>query len=145
MNAEVNQIVFGDRNGDRMILEITDRMHPDADDYWDGNWLSVTLDVVAGPWRGATGIGLHLCELQTMRERLRDAYQHLDRKVVFTPMENDFSLEFVGDGRGHVTIRGTARDAIGTGEISFSYHLDQTYLPGLIAQIKNVEDSFPVV
>ena len=119
MSFELAQIVFGDRNGDRMIIEVLDRMHPEVEDYWDGNWLVSKIDVVANAWRGAINLGLHLAELSELAEALDDLHKHLGNTVKFDSMERDFSLSLAGDGRGHIAVHIVARDYRSSTEISF--------------------------
>ncbi|GIF77114.1 hypothetical protein Asi02nite_66320 [Asanoa siamensis] len=42
--AEALELIVGRPHGDRVTVRVLGRVHADADDHWDGNWLRFTID-----------------------------------------------------------------------------------------------------
>jgi hypothetical protein len=143
--TQIGRVVIGHRLRDRVVIEVHGRRYPDAEDYWDGNWLSASVNLAVGPWKGTSGIGLYAVELTRLRGVIEEIYEHLDGTYIFEPMEHDMTLTFAGDGRGHISLRGQLRDILGATEISFCLAMDQTDLPQIVQEIDRVLEIFPVV
>lgn len=60
-------------------------------------------------------------------------------------MEEQLHLRLRGDGRGHISVEGVARDGAGTGnELRFALELDQTHLFSTMVQLSELLNRFPV-
>ncbi len=140
-------VVIGDPDGDHISVSVLSRMHEGADDYWDGNWLISPIELVVGCFRATIGAGLRAEELKKLREGLEQLNATLKGEAQLESLEGWISLRVVVDRRGGIVIIGRAVDRPGgKNELSFEIGgLDQSYLQGIIAALREVEVLFPVV
>lgn len=132
--------------GERVTITVLGRMHPGSTDYWDGNWLVSPIDVSVGGFSGRVAAGLRIEELRTFRGELENLHETLVGEARLKSMEGWIGLTCLGDGRGHVEVTGYVRDEPGIGnELRFHLTIDQTFLPGIIAELHGVERAFPVL
>ena len=145
--SEPVEIVIGNAETERLIIRVLDRAHPDADDYWDGNWLRTVLDVSAGYFAGSVAVDLRADELKDLREQLATLYEASEGEASFTTMENWVEILFHRDSLGHVQVRGEVSDNPGRmgNSLRFQYALDQTFLPPIIDALDAAEASWPVI
>jgi hypothetical protein len=122
-------------------------MYPTSTDGDDGNWLSARISVSAGAWAGSFDAHLRAEEFQAFRQQCERLYQALRGTAVFHPMEPWLQLTLTGDAKGHIELAGEATDHVGWGNrLIFNFlELDQSFLPPLVAQLREVEENFPVV
>lgn len=132
--------------GEAVTIRVGGRMHPDATDYWDGNWLLSPIEVVVGGFTGRVQAGLRADELVSFREQLQELHRTLEGEAKLESLENWLILVATGDGLGHVEVTGAARDEPGMGnELRFGFTSDQTFLPEIIDALLQVEQLFPVL
>ena len=64
--------------------------------------------------------------------------------AAFDTLEDQLKLRLAGDRRGHILVRGTAKDRVGTGnELEFGFEIDQSYLPEIMKELEAIEKCFP--
>jgi hypothetical protein len=122
-------------------------MYPNATDADDGNWLKARLTVSVGAWAGSFEANLRAEEFEAFREQCENLHKTLRGTAAFKPLEPWLRLTLTGDGKGHIELTGDAIDRVGTGnQLRFAFRdLDQTFLPALIDQLREVERNYPVV
>jgi len=119
---------------------------PDATDYWDGNWLACTADVAAGAFRGSVNRLLRNEDIGRFHDRVVELYKRLTGEALFDTLEGWFDLRMIGDGRGHIEVRGQlCDDPVHGNVLEFRLFFDQTYLPPLMVQLRAAMEAFPVV
>ncbi len=139
-------IRFGGEQAEHLTLTVHGRSLPHSSDYWDGNWLTCTAEVAVGAFRGSLNRLLRNEEVGRFLDRIVVLQERLLGETLFDTLEGWFDLRVVGDGRGHMEARGQLCDDPVRGNVlEFRLHLDQTYLPPLIAQLRSVLETFPVV
>ena len=52
MTPEGPFLFLGSKGGAHILVRPSRREFPDATDYWDGNWIYCSIDIVAGGFRG---------------------------------------------------------------------------------------------
>ena len=97
-------VIGSDTEG--LTIRIVSRMHPGADDYWDGNWLVSPVEVRVGGFTGRVAAGLRAEELARLREGLEALYASLEGEARLESLEDWVTLTCRGDGKGHVDVRG---------------------------------------
>jgi hypothetical protein len=120
---------------------IVGRQFPDSHDYWDGNWLSATARCEGvGSRVEVTGAFLHLGELKKWKQEI-EAFQRTLKGTVALPtieptlkVKMEGSTSVAGHFSGEIEITG---DQI-TESHRFQFTSDQSYLPGLLAQLAAV-------
>jgi hypothetical protein len=139
-------IHLGGEPPDLLALTVYGRVHPDASDFWDGNWVSCTAEVSAGAFRGTLGGSIRTDELVDFHRALSGLYERLDGEVVFQTMEGWIDFRVTANRRGRVEVRGRLIDDRAAGNaLEFRLSFDQTFLPPIIARLREAEERFPVV
>jgi len=144
--AESPEIRIGDVGGDHVSIRVMGRMHPTANDYWDGNWLISPIEVASGGFRAEVPAGLRIDELVRFREALEKLHSSLQGEAVLDSMEGWIQLHIAADCRGSLQVTGKALDRPGgRNTLIFTIDgLDQTHLPAVISALGNAEARFPV-
>ena len=123
------------------------RQFPDADDYWDANWLSVTARCEGSGSRvQVTESFLHLGELKQWKSEVEAFQRELSGVVELPTMEPTLKIRFEGSGsaNGHFACRIDLTGDHVSEVHRFLFQADQSYLPGLLAQLAVVLREHPV-
>lgn len=139
---------LGHEGLDHITIRILGRMHPDAEDYWDGNWLVTPLSISVGGFTAEIGAGLRSEELRSFREGLQRLQASLAGQAKLVSMEGWLDLRVDVAASGRLVVAGQSRDRLGSSanELSFSItELDQSYLPVIIEDLQEAERRFPVL
>lgn len=138
---------LGGERDEHVSIRVLGRMHPAAQDYWDGNWLIAPIEVVVGGFRAEIGAGLRAEELVRFRQALESLYATLEGEAAFESLEGWLYLRLVVTRTGGLTLEGRVVDRPGEGNtLSFRlYGLDQTCLPAVISALVETEKAFPVL
>jgi hypothetical protein len=119
-------ILIGTKDSDH--LELTRISRSDLGGY---SFIEADLSVIAVPWNGRLKAVFHSFELEGLATGLRELYSKLDETIEFRSVESQLCMTIKGDGRGHISVKGTAHDSSPPGcnnSLSFLLHLDQTCL-----------------
>jgi len=128
-----------------LCVWICGRQFPEAQDYWDGNWLDVRAAVDTGHTSvRASGTFLHLGEIRQFHDQLELLASSLAGTAALKPMEPNIEVDLVGNGRGQidVTIRLTHDHLSELHE--FRDGFDQTYLADVIAGCRAILSRYPL-
>jgi hypothetical protein len=141
------QILIGHDKGDHISIRVLGRMHAEASDYWDGNWLVTPIEVMAGGFRGHVAASLRADELRAFRAALAELNSTLRGEAVLESMEDWLTLRVGVDALGHLLVSGTVGGSPGVGNVlAFEIEgLDVTYLPAVIKSIEEIESRYPVI
>jgi hypothetical protein len=146
MNRPEMLIRFGGETEEYLALLIHGRTHADSADYWDGNWLSCTAEVQTGAFRGRIESSLRNEDLARFLSSLEALYERLTGEALFDTLDGWLDIRVIGDGRGHVEVRGQlCDDPVYGNSLEFRLFFDQTCLPSLIARLRAVLAAYPVV
>jgi len=128
-------------------LWVHGRQFPDADDYWDSNWLVITARVEAkgagveieGPLIRNTEIAAFAAELRRLSETLRGT-----AKLDCLEPELEVSL-CPADAIGHIAIAISITPDLLNQSHRFEFGTDQSHLPMLIAECEAILEAHPVI
>ncbi len=126
---------------------IHNRQFPGATDYWDGNWVQATAQCVGdGSVVKVQGNFLHLGELHRWKTGIEAFQRTLEGKVELPTIEPNLKLEFEGrkGHTGHFDCRVSIAGDYISERHEFRFSSDQSYLPGLLAQLSAVLRTYPV-
>jgi hypothetical protein len=121
------------------------RQFEDLCDYWDGDWLRVTVHVGgtgANVW--TQGSILHLGELEDWLRQLEQMSQTLSGKAELTPVEPNLYVSFEIDKLGHIRAQIYVTPDHMSQHHEFREEIDQSYLPSLIRQLRAVLQDYPI-
>jgi hypothetical protein len=141
------EVRIGRPGGDYVVIRVLGRMHPNAADYWDGNWLVTPLEIRAGGFRGDIAAALRADELERFARELDDLHESLSGEATLESMETWLTLHVNVAPSGQVTVAGTSTDQPGMGNrLTFEVNdLDQADLPGIIQALSGIGEAFPVL
>jgi len=129
---------LGTEAGDHLIVEVDGR--PDERD----DWVSAKISVHMGAFSASIQATLVTCDFPRFRRQLESLYKTLSGSANFDTIERQLQITCIGNERGGIAINGTVQDRVVDGnELRFQFDIDQTYLPGLIAELKDIESEFP--
>jgi hypothetical protein len=142
-----HEVLIGHTASDHVSIRVLGRLHADASDYWDGNWLVTPIEIVAGAFEGQIGASLRVEELRGFREAIQRLNISLRGEALLESMETWLTLRITIDGSGRIVASGRVIDRPGAGnELSFRIDgLDQSYLPHMINALEEIETFFPVI
>ena len=121
------------------------RQFPHTDDYWDGNWLSVTAHyhrhqssvVVDGPI-------LHLGEPWGLYQGCLRMHTALAGQAALECIEPNLSLKLIAGPTGRVQVETTITPDQLTETHSYIDEIDLSYLPAIITALKDVFNEYPI-
>jgi hypothetical protein len=128
-------------------LWVHGRQFPDAEDYWDSNWLLITARVEAsgarveieGPLIRNTEIAAFAAELRQLSATLRGTAR-LDC------LEPELRVTLsAADAIGHIAVEISITPDQLSQSHRFEFGCDQSYLPGLIASCEAMLEKYPVL
>lgn len=123
------------------------REHAGAEDYWSGNWVTATISIAVGGFTGQARASLRTDEIHRFNEALKFLNQSLFGAAVLETIEDWISLTVKVGSRGQIEASDQLRDLAGNRNVlSFELaEVDQTYLPGWISSLDDIETAYPVV
>lgn len=131
---------------DGLKIWVHSRQYPDVKDYWDGNWLIVTVQAA---WNGAQvwvrGPILHIPELAQWAEESERLYKTLNGEAKLSCMEPNLSVKLTADMTGQIQAEVKITPDHLTQDHLFKIGLDQSYLPEFLQGCKRVLQEYPVV
>jgi hypothetical protein len=129
-----------------VLIRVVERMHPDARDYWDGNWLVSPIEVRAGGFTASVLAGLRVEELMSFREQVQRLLLGDADTARLASMEEWLSLTVRRRGEA-LDVRGVITDSPGLGsQLEFSIEgLMLSDLSPLIEELRSAEAAFPLL
>jgi hypothetical protein len=126
-------------------LWVHGRQFPMADDYWDGNWLQVTVHCGApGARVWVTGPILHVSEIAHFLRGVEAIYASLQGEATLPCMEPELGVTLTAEGRGHITmVVAITPDHLSQAH-RFTFTLDQSYLPPVMDYCRTLLRQYPI-
>jgi len=142
----MSEVAIRCEGGNFLTITLLGRSHPEATDYWDGNWVMAAVGVAVGGFRGSVNGDLRTEELARFHEKLAMLQLSLRGTAEFETMEEWLSIRVTGDGRGHMMFRCVVRDQPGIGNtLDFSLATDQTFTRNTVIELGDAVQAFPVI
>jgi hypothetical protein len=124
---------------------VASREFPDAEDYWDGNWIYATATyttaqssvTVEGPF-------IHLGDIHQFRTECVQLLNNLSGTAHLAPLEPNLKVTLTGNGRGQLELEVNITPDHLFESHTFRDRLDQTYLPKFIAAASDILKRCPV-
>jgi hypothetical protein len=138
------EIRFG--NGpDYLKLQVLGRVKPDAQDYWDANWLRCIAEASAGTFHGRIDWQLRNEDLVRFLHRLERLDSRAGEALLDTG-DGWLDVRVIRDQLGHIEARCQLVDnPAGGNTLEFRLRLDEAAHAAIISQLRKVIERFPVV
>ena len=138
-------VAFGGEERERVEVQVHGYERAPVGESYDDNWVNVSVSISVGAFAGKYDATFLASDFIGFRAGLQALHELLEGTASFSTIEHQLSLEFTGDGRGHIALKGLAIDASGTGNrLEFELALDQTCLPSALGELDEILRSFPV-
>lgn len=131
---------------DHLVLQIHGRTQPNAQTYWDANWLHCTADVSVGEYRGRADWQLRNEDLERFLQALDRLNEPPKGEALLDTLDGWLDVRIVCDGHGHCHAQcQLVNEAEGRDLLDFQLSLDPSILLVLKRQLQDVLDRFPVI
>ena len=135
---------FGHSEKERIEINVHGYEREPIGEYYDDNWLTVVIQVSAGGFCGKVSACILTSELTKFLSELHPLYQTLGGTASFTTLEEQLSLQLMGDDKGHIELFGKLADQPGIGNcLHFTLQFDQSQLCASINELEQVTLQFP--
>lgn len=121
------------------------RQFPASEDYWDANWLNVTVHCGAqgaDVWTG--GAIIHLSELVGWVDGCEAMTRNLSGKASLECIEPDLSVQLRASPLGHIAMTVEITPDHLTQQHKFEFEVDQSYLARLVQDCRKVLGDYPI-
>jgi len=136
---------FGQSKRERVEVNVLRYERAAVGEYYDDNWLKIEISVQAGGFEGKVNAAILTEDLERFLSQLHPLYETLSGSSEFGTMEDQLNLKLVGDGKGHIELRGEVADHPGIGNrLHFTLQFDQSQLRASISELGKVILEFPV-
>ena len=126
-------------------LWVHGRQFPMADDYWDGNWLQVTVHCGApGASVWVTGPILHGSEITHFLRGVEAIHASLQGEASLPCMEPEFAVTLTAQELGHITMVVAITPDHLSQTHRFTFTIDQSYLPSVMDSCRAILRQYPV-
>lgn len=125
---------------------IHSRQFPNSKDFWDGNWLNVTVHCSANGasvWTG--GSILHLSEIADWLVTLEKMNETLSGEANLNTIEPEFNVKLKAESLGQITMEVEISPDQLKQQHRFEFDLDQSYLNRVIKSCRQTLAEFPLV
>lgn len=130
---------------DSEFLEIIiiKRMHPEASDYWDANWLEAEIIIEVQGFQARYLTALRTDDFQAFYKQINDLHNNIIDKASFTTMEEGLSLMCTIKTTGTFICVGRARHESGN-TLDFTMSFDNHAAAKLTFQLEKILKDYPV-
>jgi hypothetical protein len=129
---------------DFLTLRIHGRVKPDAQRYWDANWLHCTAEALAGDFRGTLEWQLRNEDLSRFMHALEGIKERAGEALLDT-LDGWLDIRVIRDEQEHIEARCQLVDnPIDGNTLEFRLVLDKSILPVLMDQLHKVLEQFPM-
>lgn len=141
----MQSVCFVGDGGEQLRIDVLGYERAPVGEYFDDNWLSVAVEVKAGGFTGFFSASFLTGELEAFHQQAARLHASLEGSATFRTLEEQLSLDLVGDGLGHIRLTGRAEDQPGIGNtLEFAFAFDQTQLQPSVQDLARVLSTFPV-
>ncbi len=126
-------------------LWVHQRQFPEAQDFWDANWLIITVYCEApGAQVKMNGPIIHLTEIENLLKECRQMYASLSGEASLNCMEPELDLILKMQTNGRLTMEVKITPNHLMQKHWFQFDIDQSYLPELIRDCQRVLENYPL-
>ena len=124
---------------------VHNRQFPDLVDYWDANWINVNVHCGgqgASVW--VNGNIIHLSEIFGFLQGAEQLFKELNGKAELHCMEPYLLVELEAKKHGQIEMTVNITPDNLSQKHEFLFNIDQSYLPNLILECKEVLEKYPI-
>lgn len=146
MNSDDNKLGSPDIELAGLMIWIHDRQFPDTTDYWDANWLNVTVYCSKeGSNVKVNGNIIHLSELLQFLSGVKKLNKNLKGKAEMLCMEPYLSATLETGKHGHIDMAVNITPDHLHQKHTFRFEIDQSYLTKFISSCEATLEKYPII
>jgi hypothetical protein len=128
-----------------LSIWVHNRQFPEAEDYWDGNWLVISACCAAsGATVWADGPIIHLSKIERLMTGCERMSESLSGEALLDCMEQELDLTLTMLENSQIKMEVEITPDHLTQTHWFRCDIDQSYLPKLIRDCRKVLDKYPI-
>ena len=132
-------------DGAFVTLDFHHRAYPEAQDYWDGNWVVTRIQAETQGFKADFTDQVHLGDVVRFYEEVMRMHATLAGEATLAMMEEYLTVTGTLDVRGGLDWSAMlAQPFRRDNRLQFTFRADQSYLPDLIQQLESVLAAFEV-
>ena len=132
-------------NGAFVRLGFSHRAYPEAQDYWDGNWVVTRIQAETQGFKADFTDQVHLGDVVRFYEQVIKLDATLSGEATLAMMEEYLTVTGTLDIRGGLNWSAMlAQPFRRDNQLQFTFRADQSYLPELIQQLEGVLIEFQI-
>ena len=110
------------------------------DSYFRHRWAEADVEIAVPGFRGRITAWVEADDFEIFHQQLQSLYDSLQGVAELRPREEQFILVLTAGTGGHVKVSGEAWSYATHGSrLHFELELDQSYLPGPLAQLRDLQ------
>ncbi|WP_298529228.1 hypothetical protein [uncultured Christiangramia sp.] len=130
-------LIENDENS--ISINVIGRAYPSADNNWDKSWLKSELEFKLGSFKGTIKTKVQIDDFFNFEKELEEQYKTLLTNSSFKPREDNISLNFKNQDKGIIKVEFIIMDEVRLGyELTGEFIIDQSYMPNILDQIRNI-------
>lgn len=135
--------IHGD--GAFVTLDFHHRAYPEAQDYWDGNWVVTRIQAATQGFNADFTDQVHLGDVVPFYEQVMKMHATLTGEATLAMMEEYLTVTGTLDARGGLDWSAMLSQPFRRdNRLQFTFRADQSYLPDMIQQLEHVLTEFGV-
>jgi hypothetical protein len=146
MNINNKELGEPDIHLAELTIWIHGRQFPDATDYWDANWLNVTVH--CGGKASTVMISgnlIHLSEITQLLSGIKKLHKNLKGKAEMQCTEPNLSVELEAEKLGHIKMTVNITPDYLYEKHTYLFEIDQSYLTKFISECESVLEEYPIL
>lgn len=146
MNADNTELGSPDIKIAGLSIWIHSRQFPDETDYWDANWLNVTVHCgEQGSDVTVNGNIIHLSEISQLLSGAIKLNKSLEGKAEMLCTEPELSVELEAEKLGHINMTVNITPDHLHQTHTFIFEIDQSYLTKLVSECETTLEKYPII
>jgi hypothetical protein len=129
-------------NADFLEINIIKRSNPNANDYWDANWLDAEIKINVQGFTAHYQTNLRAEDFTTFYENMSTLQQGKANEIKFTTIEDGLYLNCKMKSTGTLVCSGIAKHE--NNNLNFNLTLNGALDEGLV-QLQNILKSYPII
>lgn len=125
-------------------INVLRRKYPDTNNYWDINWLDVSVRISASDFKADYCTNLRTDELKSWYDALVSLKNSTGNEAELSSMEGGLCLHCVIRRTGRFDCKGTAKNFFGD-KLEFSLSADNQVLYDVLSQLERLLKDYPVL
>ena len=138
-------LVIGSSGGEHLRVVVLKRTRPEADGFWERNWLDCAIDVSAGGFQGSVNANLRAEDLLGFRDALDMLRDGRVREAIFETTQQWLTMQVTVAGEGKFQAECELRDDPKGNRLYFVMAFSTDGMASVLEALDGIVEAFPVI